>query len=150
MVGPSARQRRIGAEDAVGTLDHGTLEAARLHRDVLGEEAGDGDARRRIRAGIARQSGRRQRLLGQERAARGGREQAQIGGGAGERGVLLRSRPPPLRGALQAVALLRPVVRQGGPVPGLAEVRAEVARLSEALKEMGVRLMLAEGKERWD
>jgi hypothetical protein len=33
--------------------------------------------------------------------------------------------------------------------PELAEARAEIARLSEALKEMGVRLMLAEGKERW-
>jgi len=40
-------------------------------------------------------------------------------------------------------------VRQGGPDPELAEARAEIARLSEALKEMGVRLMLAEGKERW-
>jgi DNA-binding SARP family transcriptional activator len=28
--------------------------------------------------------------------------------------------------------------------------QGEIARLSEALKEMGVRLMLAEGKERWD
>jgi len=28
--------------------------------------------------------------------------------------------------------------------------RAEIARLSEALKEMSVRFMLAEGKERWD
>jgi len=39
---------------------------------------------------------------------------------------------------------------QGGPDPELAAARAEIARLSEALKEMGVRLMLAEGKERWD
>ncbi len=38
---------------------------------------------------------------------------------------------------------------RGGPDPELAEARAEIARLSEALKEMGVRLMLAEGKERW-
>ena len=41
-------------------------------------------------------------------------------------------------------------LRQGGPEPELAAARAEIARLSEALKEMGVRLMLAEGKERWD
>ena len=32
---------------------------------------------------------------------------------------------------------------------GLAAAQAEIARLSEALKEIGVRLMLAEGKERW-
>jgi len=31
-----------------------------------------------------------------------------------------------------------------------AEARAEIARLLEALKEMGVRLMLAERKGRWD
>ena len=35
-------------------------------------------------------------------------------------------------------------------IPELAGAKAEIARLSEALKEMGVRLMLAEGKERWD
>jgi hypothetical protein len=28
--------------------------------------------------------------------------------------------------------------------------KAEIARLSEALKEMGVRLMLVEGNRRWD
>ena len=35
------------------------------------------------------------------------------------------------------------------PDPELAAAQAEIARLSEAMKEMGVRLMLAEGKERW-
>ena len=44
----------------------------------------------------------------------------------------------------------RPGVRPSGVDPELAEARAEIARLSEALKEMGVRLMLAEGKGRWD
>ena len=48
-----------------------------------------------------------------------------------------------------ALAASRPGVRQGGPDPELAAARAEIARLSDALKEMGVRLMLAEGKERW-
>jgi hypothetical protein len=41
-------------------------------------------------------------------------------------------------------------VRAGGVDPELVAARAEIARLSEALKEMGVRLMLAEGKGRWD
>ena len=31
----------------------------------------------------------------------------------------------------------------------MVAARAEIARLTEALKEIGVRLMLAEGKERW-
>ena len=44
----------------------------------------------------------------------------------------------------------RPGVRQGCPDPELAAAEAEIARLSEGSKEMGVRLMLAEGKERWD
>jgi transposase len=51
---------------------------------------------------------------------------------------------------LEALAASRPGVKAGGADPELAEARAEIARLSEALKEMGVRLMLAEGKGRWD
>jgi hypothetical protein len=38
----------------------------------------------------------------------------------------------------------------GCPDPELAAAEAEIARLSDGSKEMGVRLMLAEGKERWD
>jgi len=41
-------------------------------------------------------------------------------------------------------------VKANGVDPELADARTEVARLSEALKEMGVRLMLVEGKGRWD
>src|SRR5512132_1994175 len=41
-------------------------------------------------------------------------------------------------------------VRAGGKDPELAAAEAEIARLSEALKEMAVRLMLHEGKDRWD
>src|SRR3954454_4851119 len=55
------------------------------------------------------------------------------------------------QGALDAWAASKPGVRSGvGPDPELAAAKAEIARLSEALKEMGVRLMLAEGKGRWD
>src|SRR3954462_12770402 len=49
-------------------------------------------------------------------------------------------------GALEGLGGPQPGVRAGhGPDPELAAARAEIARLSEALKEMGVRLMLAEG-----
>jgi len=48
------------------------------------------------------------------------------------------------------LAASRPGVKQTGIDPELADAKAEIARLSEALKEMGVRLMLAEGKGRWD
>jgi transposase len=51
---------------------------------------------------------------------------------------------------VEALAASRPGVKAGGVDPELAQARAEIARLSEALKEMGVRLMLAEGKGRWD
>ena len=44
------------------------------------------------------------------------------------------------------MAASRPGVRSGGVDPELADARAEIARLSEALKEMGVLLMLAGGK----
>ena len=54
------------------------------------------------------------------------------------------------QGALDALAASRPGVKPNGVDPELADARAEVARLSEALKEMGVRLMLVEGKGRWD
>jgi transposase len=48
------------------------------------------------------------------------------------------------------LAASRPGVKPNGVDPELVDARAEVARLSEALKEMGVRLMLVEGKGRWD
>jgi transposase len=67
-----------------------------------------------------------------------------------DRSTVMRVREVAKQGALDALAASKPGVRQGGPDPELADARAEIARLSEALKEMGVRLMLAEGKERWD
>ena len=65
-----------------------------------------------------------------------------------DRSTIMKLRMVAKQGALDALAASRPGVRQGGPDPGLAAAQAEIARLSEALKEMGVRLMLAEGKER--
>ena len=67
-----------------------------------------------------------------------------------DRTTVMRVRQVAKQGALDALSASKPGVRTGGIDPELAEARAEVARLSEALKEMGVRLMLAEGKERWD
>src|SRR5450755_342370 len=67
-----------------------------------------------------------------------------------DRTTIMRVRQVAKQGALEALSSSRPGVRPGAPDPELVEARAEVARLSEALKEMGVRLMLAEGKGRWD
>ena len=66
-----------------------------------------------------------------------------------DRSTIMRVRDVAKQGALDALAMSKPGVRQG-PDPELVAAKAEIARLSEALKEMGVRLMLAEGKERWD
>lgn len=54
------------------------------------------------------------------------------------------------QGALDALASSRPGVRPKGVEPELAQARAEIERLSKALTEMGCRLMLVEGKGRWD
>lgn len=64
-----------------------------------------------------------------------------------DRTTIMRVRQVAKQGALDALAASRPGVKTGGVDPELAEARAEIARLSEALKEMGVRLMLAEGKD---
>jgi len=66
-----------------------------------------------------------------------------------DRTTIMRLREVAKQGALDALSNSRPGVRAGAPDPELVEAKAEIARLSEALKEMGVRLMLAEGKERW-
>jgi len=66
------------------------------------------------------------------------------------RSTIVKLRTVAKQARWDALAASRPAVRRGGPGPELAAARAEIARLSEALKEMGVRLMLAEGKERWD
>jgi transposase len=67
-----------------------------------------------------------------------------------DRSTVMKLRLVAKQGALDALAASRPGVRPGGVDRQLAEAQAEIARLSEALKEMGVRLMLAEGKGRWD
>lgn len=67
-----------------------------------------------------------------------------------DRSTVMKLRTVARQGALDALAASKPGVRSGGgPDPELAAARAEIDRLTEALKEMGVRLMLAEGKGRW-
>jgi len=66
-----------------------------------------------------------------------------------DRSTIMKLRAVARQGALDALAASRPGVRAGGKDPELAAAEAEIARLSEALKEMGVRLMLHEGKDRW-
>ena len=67
-----------------------------------------------------------------------------------DRSTIMKLRTLAKHGALDALAASRPGVRANGPDPELAAAKAEIARLSEALKEMGVPLMLAERRERWD
>jgi transposase len=68
-----------------------------------------------------------------------------------DRSTIMKLRSVARQGALDALAASKPGVRGGsGPDLELAAAKAEIARLTEALKEMGVRLMLAEGKGRWD
>jgi transposase len=68
-----------------------------------------------------------------------------------DRSTIMKLRQVARQGALDALAASRPGVRPGsGLDPELVAAKAEIARLTEALKEMGVRLMLAEGKGRWD
>jgi transposase len=67
-----------------------------------------------------------------------------------DRSTVMKLRQVAKEGALQALAASRPGVRAGGVDRELVAAQAEIARLSEALKEMGVRLMLVEGKGRWD
>jgi transposase-like protein len=67
-----------------------------------------------------------------------------------DRTTVMKLRTVAKQGALDALAASRPGVRTNGVDPELAAARAEIERLGNALKEMGVRLMLLEGKGRWD
>lgn len=67
-----------------------------------------------------------------------------------DRSTILRIRTVAKEGALAALAASRPGVKAQGRDYELEQAQAEVARLSEALKEMAVRLTLVEGKGRWD
>jgi hypothetical protein len=66
-----------------------------------------------------------------------------------DRSTIMRIRTVAKEGALEALANSRPGVKAGEQNWELEAARADAARLGEALKEMAVKLMLVEGKERW-
>jgi hypothetical protein len=66
-----------------------------------------------------------------------------------DRSTIMRIRTVAKEGALEALANSRPGVKAREHDWELEAARADAARLGEALKEMAVKLMLVEGKERW-
>ena len=66
-----------------------------------------------------------------------------------DRSTIMRIRTVAKEGALAALAASKPGVQARERDWELELARAEVKRLSEALTEMAVKLMLVEGKERW-
>ncbi|MGH9071760.1 MAG: hypothetical protein ACRDX8_11490 [Acidimicrobiales bacterium] len=67
-----------------------------------------------------------------------------------DRGVIMRIRTVAKEGALEALSHTRPGPKSRQRDYELDSARADAARLGEALKEMAVKLMLVEGKGRWD
>jgi transposase len=66
-----------------------------------------------------------------------------------DRSTIMKAREVAKQGALAALAASRPGVRADGVDVELLAARGEIARLSEALKEMAIKVTLLEGKERW-
>ena len=66
-----------------------------------------------------------------------------------DRSTVLRIRTVAKEGALAALAASKPGVHARARDYELEQAKAENARLSEALKEMAVRLTLVEGKGGW-
>ena len=66
-----------------------------------------------------------------------------------DRSTIMRIRTVAKEGALAALAASRPGVAARQRDYELELAKAENARLSEALKEMAVKLMLVEGKDGW-
>src|SRR6266542_5714299 len=66
-----------------------------------------------------------------------------------DRSTIMRIRTVAKEGALAALAASKPGVQAKERDYELEQALAEVARLSEALKEMAVKLMLVEGKRGW-
>ena len=67
-----------------------------------------------------------------------------------DRSTIMRLRTVAKDGAIQALAESRPGVATARRDVESEAARAEAARLGEALKELAVRLLLVEGKGRWD
>ena len=66
-----------------------------------------------------------------------------------DRTTVVRIRQVAKDGALAALAESRPGIIAGGRDFELDAAKAEIARLSETVKEMAVKLMLVEGKGGW-
>jgi transposase len=67
-----------------------------------------------------------------------------------DRASVMKLRTVAKEGVLDALAASRPGARPGKPDPELQAARAEIARLSETVKEQAVELMLLRGKGgRW-
>jgi transposase-like protein len=66
-----------------------------------------------------------------------------------DRSTIMRIRTVAKEGALAALAASKPGVQARARDYELELARAEVARLSETVKEMAVKLMLVEGKGAW-
>jgi transposase len=66
-----------------------------------------------------------------------------------DRSTIMRIRAVAKEGALAALAASRPGVTATARDYELEQAKAEVSRLSEALKEMAVKLTLVEGKGGW-
>jgi transposase-like protein len=66
-----------------------------------------------------------------------------------DRSTIMQIRTVAKEGALAALAASKPGVQAKERDYELEQALAEVARLSEALKEMAVRLTLVEGKDGW-
>ena len=66
-----------------------------------------------------------------------------------DRSTVLRIRQVAKDGALAALADSRPGIKAGARDVELDAANVEIARLSETVKEMAVKLMLVEGKGGW-
>lgn len=66
-----------------------------------------------------------------------------------DRSTIMKIRTVAKEGALAALAASRPGSKGKERDYELEAAKAEIDRLSEALKEMAVRLTLVEGKDRW-
>ncbi|MGH3469566.1 MAG: hypothetical protein ACRDQF_17750 [Thermocrispum sp.] len=66
-----------------------------------------------------------------------------------DRSTIVRIKQVAKEGALSALSASRPGVKGRERDYELEQAKAEIARLSEACKELAVKLTLVEGKERW-
>lgn len=66
-----------------------------------------------------------------------------------DRSTIMRIRTVAKEGALAALAASRPGVKSRERDYELEQVKADNARLSEAVKEMAIKLTLVEGKDGW-